>query len=600
MERYGQIWPKDCDDLEIEMEMIRRGGRWTENGRTYGRGRAFHYERMRNLLWPELDDHRWHRLCRDEILRDNAKITVLMGAGSSAKTHAASWIYLCEYFCWPEETCVLVASTDIRGLRKRVWAEITMLWQRAKDQYDYLPGNLLDGSIAICTDALDDSGVENRRVRDMRKGIFGVPCINSSNSFTGLSKYHGIKQKRMRVVGDELSMMNISILKSFANLNQNPDFQAVLCFNPRDILDPGGQVAEPLDGWGTHLSPDKTAVWDTKFMRGRCVNLIGTDSPNFDDPEKPNKYPYLIGPKKIAEVLTMFDRNSPEFLEQCVGSMQVSVMARRVITRDLCLRNKAAEQVVWADTNRTRLGALDAAYGGDRCVLIKGEFGKDVAGKFVLQIASPVTVPIVVKTKEPMEAEDQIAVYVRDWCKNENIPAENFFHDSTGRGSLGTALARHWSAACSPVEFGGAPSTRVVSLDHFVLDPKTRQRRLKLCTEHYSKFVTELWYSVRYLLEAGQLKGLADDVRDEGCMREWRRVGDDRIELESKSDMKARTGRSPDLFDALAILVEGARRRGLAISKLANESAERENSQWLEDLQRRQSGLTRRQTLVYS
>ncbi len=48
--------------------------------------------------------------------------------------------------------------------------------------------------------------------------------------------------------------------------------------------------------------------------------------------------------------------------------------------------------------------------------------------------------------------------------------------------------------------------------------------------------------------------------------------------------MKERTGRSPDLFDCLAIAVEGARRRGFTISKLANQSSESDNLVWLEAL----------------
>src|SRR5689334_19289419 len=101
IERYGMAW-RDYDDLAIEFHAIRNGGTWTQNGITYGKGLSYHYEAVRKLLWPDLDDHRWHRLCRDNIL--SHKITVIIGPGSAGKTHEASWIYLVDYFVWPEET----------------------------------------------------------------------------------------------------------------------------------------------------------------------------------------------------------------------------------------------------------------------------------------------------------------------------------------------------------------------------------------------------------------------------------------------------------------------------------------------------------------
>ena len=91
---YGLDWGKTATQVEIEMQMIRAGGYITMGGQKYGNGLSYHYETMRKLLWPRLDDHRWHRLCRDSIL--NNRITVLIGPGSSGKTHEASWIYLVE------------------------------------------------------------------------------------------------------------------------------------------------------------------------------------------------------------------------------------------------------------------------------------------------------------------------------------------------------------------------------------------------------------------------------------------------------------------------------------------------------------------------
>jgi hypothetical protein len=921
IERYGAKFEDGTSDLVVEMECIRAGGRWMseKTGKQCGEGLPFHYERVRNILWPHLDDHRWHRLCRDTILAN--KFTTLLGCASSGKTNEASWIYLVEYMCFPDELFLGVSSTHIEGLRLRAWGEITSLWQMAKDAYpDVIPGHLLDSKLFIATDKIDDKDMDERRVRDWRKGIKGIPCIqngkfvglgkfcfrsgtlvdtptgpisieqirpgdvvwsaagampveatfkrptdtllrihltngqsiectpehpfltqlgwvnaidistqhelistdeamyclqegyerlsrdkeilfqevpaqhlgkalcsvqneiysvraarnflfqtlfcevdmetarlfgqgesgprlrcdrkenqrdtssqsegvetsqrqyqeaasrNAEKSYarrvwrrplndeagksnfgsvseSGLQSLHsdrqkftlgrrppllsglrvaghktecgsrwvqpsgksstaegrqknqvferkrvdrievlergsdarynegqggytvhniqvaghpsysvngclvhncGIKQKRIRLIADEAQYMSISFLSAFSNLETNGDFRAVVLGNPNDPIDPLGKASEPVDGWAGHMEPTKTTTWKTKMLDGMCVNLIGTDSPNFD--QEKELYPYLIKRKNIERTEAFFGKDSFEYNSQCVGSMKVSSLARRVITRDMCIQFGATEDVKWKGTSLTKIYGVDAAYGGDRCVGGAVEFGEDIDGKIVLNVHAPKIIPVKASKES---AEDQIAAFVFGECTTMGIPPENMYHDATGRGSLGTALARIWSAMTNPVEFGGNPTDRPVSLDLFIYDDKSRQRRLKLCNEHYSKFVTELWFSVRYAIEAGQIRNLPEDVMDEGCMREWDMVKGDKIEVETKLKMKERTGRSPDLFDWLSICVEGARRRGFQVSKLANQEHDSfDNTEW-SDLRERQGRFRRESELDY-
>ncbi len=598
-ERYGLAWD-GTDDLSIEMYMIQHGGKWKQGSADIGLGNQHHYEQMRRIIWPELDgDHngqRWHTLCKNEIL--NNRVTVLMGCGSSGKTHEASWIYLCEYFCFPEETCVLVSSTDVRGLKKRVWGEVVSLWERAVDRFDFLPGHLLDSAIAITTDSLEDVELGERKARDMRKGVFGIPCV-VGGKMVGLSKFIGIKQKRMRLVADEASAMNESFLSSFSNLNKNEDFRAIILGNPNDPLDPLGKAAEPVDGWTSHMEPDKTSVWKTRFMNGTCVNLVGTDSPNFDFPEtEPTRFKYLISKEKIADTLSFFAKDSVEYYSQCVGVMKVGLLSRRVITRELCTKFGAMDGVVWSGDEIKKICSLDAAYGGDRCVCGHIEFGKDIAGNVIISIKPQHIIPINVKSG--LIPEDQIAHWVMDYCQTHDIPPENFFHDSTGRGTLGTSLARIWSTKCNPVEFGGSPTNRPVANDLFITDEKTKVNRLKLCSEHYTRFVCELWYSVRYAIESGQIRNLSEDVMEEGCMRNWDYTKNGKIDLETKIKMKERTGRSPDLFDCLAIAVEGARRKGFTIQRVGAAVDPQKNNRWLLDLKKKRDQMFKAKSLTRS
>jgi hypothetical protein len=786
-ERYGLLWPKETDPLQIELYCIREGV-----------GSQFdHYEAARKILWPNLDSHRWHTLCLREICQ--SAVTVLIGPGSSGKTNEAASYGLIRYFSDPDNTCVLVSSTDMRGLKLRIWGEITKLWQEARELHPWLAGNLIESRVAICTDEVGDDDASTSR--DMRRGIIGIPTIQGGKQ-VGLGKwcfppgtkvdtplgkrsiedlrigdwvwnaigmsrisgtsssiaeslvalhlsngavirctpehplltnvgwrnaidilpntelistheamsvvwqgypkeksskvllanmpagvveeavrgvrselcanreeneilfqelwgevemettgnlleihgqsqkegpqpgslltrprvvrvkilkrehpnqYHngsggyyvhnievaghpsysvngllvhncGIKQKNVILVADEAQFMGPSFLSAFANLNKNEVFKAIVLGNPVDLLDPLGKAAEPKDGWSSYMDPQKTVTWDTRFMNGRCVNLIGTDSPNFDFPEnQPARYKYLISREKIAATLSFWPQDSIEYYSQCVGTMRVGVMARRVLSRDLCRQFNASDKLLW-DGPVTKIGGLDAAYGGDRAMCGHVEFGRCTDGKVRLLVSDPVIVPVVVTNKDPMDAEMQIARYVKKYCEDMGVSPENFFHDSTGRGSLGTALAREWSSLCVPVEFGGSPSKRPVTADTFIKDPQTGVKRLKLADEHYRKFVTELWFAVRYTVEADQMRGMPEEIIDEFCMREWRRVAGDRIELEAKAEMKERTGRSPDLADWLSICLEGSRRHGFIISRLGRDQRPSDSTQWLTDM----------------
>ena len=752
--KYGVTWPSDFDELQIEMQCIRYGGKWkAKNGKECVEGLSFHYHRMRKLIWPELDDEdngqRWHKLCRDAHCEND--LVVMAGPASSAKTHESAWFYLCDWWCDPENTLTLVSSTDMRGLRNRVWGEICSLWEKGKKRFPYLAGHLIDSRVAITF--RDVEGDEDEiAMRDMRQAIQGIPTMQGGK-FVGISKFLGLKQKRVRLVADEAqcfvagtkvitsrgevpiesvkvgdfvrnpyglfpvtktfkrpafsfviirfesgrflvctpnhpiltehgwvkasslpkgikvaelrgsewitrhekrgrmfcelqserldsiksagfvtipdksafdavysvyqfqsakaikvfnlevaghpsycadgvvvhNCMGASFLSSFSNLSKNGQFKSTVLGNPTDIFDPLGKAAEPIDGWDGHLEPEKTSTWRTKFMDGLCINLIGTDSPNFDFPPDKAPFKYLIDARKIALTLTMFTKDSWEYYSQCVGVFKIGTMARRVLTRKACEDGKAlTTDVVWAG-ERQRVHGVDAAYGGDRCIGGWAEFGKDINGNQILYLHPQINIPISLKSEK--EPEEQIAEFVKRDCESNNVPPENMGHDSTGRGTLGTYIARAWSAMTNPIEFGGVPTDRPVTSDMFITDPKTRERRLKKCNEHYVKFVTELWFTVRYAVMAGQIRGLSEEAMEEFCQREWDRVSGDRIELETKTDMKERIGRSPDLADHVAILVEMARRRGFKISKMINEEPKSSASTFIDDLHRKHRAL---------
>jgi len=270
----------------------------------------------------------------------------------------------------------------------------------------------------------------------------------------------------------------------------------------------------------------------------------------------------------------------------------------------------------WLDDSRIKIGFLDAAYkgvGGDRCIFGELQIGYEpaeqiqeletwnvvnqnqtnVRKKQIIALIDLTNVPINVKID--VEPEDQIVTFVREQCGRRGIAAKNFFYDSGMRTSLVSAFSRQWSPDANPIDCGGAPSDRPVNT---VLKVNEKGRdRPKRCDEHYSKFITELWFSVRLAIEAGQFRGMREAPMQEGCQREWLIVGANKIEVEPKRVMKEKTGKSPDLFDSIAIGVEGARRLGFIIEgfkSVADDGpAFTPNNRWRKELKERANDIWR-------
>jgi len=582
--KYGLDWPANVDPLEVEFYCIRKGGKWKDaKDREFGNGLLFHYLQARKHAWPKRYRHRWTELIYEQILKN--EITILMGAASTQKTSHASEFCLLDYWCFPETTAVLVSTVNIDKLDMAVFGEIKMLFNAAKDLRPDLPGKILAHKRCITTMGhLDDEDSTEAGMRDFRKGIVGRPCY-VGRQYVGLGVYAGIKQERVRFLCDELQFMSPTFMDVWPNMFSNPDVKIIGSGNPKhDPDDQLGIAAEPREGWAAMPEPNKTTIWPTKHLNGVCVNLVGLDSPNFDaPPDAPEPYPRLIGRKFFARLEHDYGKDSPQYYTQGKGVMRLGLAHQRVITRQLCRDHHAHDLAAWESTARTKVHALDPAYGGgDRCVSGWGEFGRSADGNIIFRINPPRTIKI--NLTSLLSPEDQIAEAVAQELSENNIPASNSGYDSFGKGTVGFAFARKFGHVCPvPVDSGGRCTARPVRAGLMVYDPQLGHDRLKRCSEHYSKFITEMWFSVRYAIEADQLRELPEDVMAEGCWREYYTVSGDKIEVEPKEDMREKKGKSPDLFDWLVILIEMARRRGFLIQRLGIPLQEESERGWLDE-----------------
>jgi len=612
MECYGLNWPDGTEPALIERYMIRNGGQWQKNGETIGQGLEFHFKEYWKLLWPEDSQTWWTDLLIKEVLQN--QFTSLVGPASSWKTGTICRIALMDWSVFPECTTVLMSSTDMESLKAKIYGETSKMWNMAHERHDWFPGNPIDHKCVIA-----NQSIEEDKARDIRDGIIGVPCKTSTGRFLGMAKYSGRKNRRVWCIGDEFQHMELSILDAQDNLVSNGSnlvpgiieegfergmpkrgYKCVFISNtnPSRPGNPADVVSEPEHGWGSVPEDNKTKVWKCKKLHNhpvqcRCVNLDAMDSPNSGAPLDKPPFPHLAGPHKLA----IYTEGSESYWSQGRGAFRFGLAEFKIITMELCQQHRAFDPLIWSGKGTTRIGMLDAAYGsGDRCALGWLEFGECV--DLVVRCLFHPWMQVPITIRKDMTPEQQIATYCKDKMEEAEVPPENFFFD--GRGSLAVSLAMVWSPRVNAVEFGGTPTDRPVNSDEYVIDKVTGNRRLKLAKEHYVNFVTELWWSWHYAIVADQVRGLTEDIVLDAQPREWSKIANDKMQVETKKILKGRTGISCDLADMAAVGIEGARRRGFTIGKLSNTEEEYKNMDFLDNLRTKSRTLRKAHSLSYS
>ena len=571
-EKYGKLWPVGIDPLKIEFFMIRQPDT---------KEKIKHYLAAHRLMWPEDRHHRWFLLGMKSIVEN--KISVFLGPASSNKTYLFATHALIDFFCFPRNSFALISSTEKRSLEIKVWGRVKELFNRAKRNRPDLGGFILESSMAITPEETDD---DNEIARELNRGIVCVPCV-SGGRFVGMGKFQGAKPPHtpgkhdgiLKHYGDEAAVMQPSFLDAYTNWMVSGGFKGVMGGNPTDISDPLCTAAEPEGGWDVWVDTGKTQEWTSKWYGAHVVAFDGRDTPNNDEPK--NSFPFLISSEFVEATRRTHGDDSWQFFQQAIGKPSKGMVSNRVITIGLCQRNKAFDAPLWRDRSFVDIYAIDPAYGGgDRCVAGMLRIGYELGNAQIIEVGVPEIVPI--RLNSASEPEDQIAAFVFERMKALNIEAQNAFYDAFGRGTMGNAFAKLFGSVCPvPVDSGARPTARPVRFDLF-LEDKTGGKRLKRCDEHYSKFVTEMWFSTREAIESQQVRSLPRNVADEGQLRMFEIVAGNRIEVESKDEMKNRVKKSPDLYDWFAIGIEGARQRGFKIQRIGAEIEKKRKPDWLD------------------
>jgi len=563
--RYGILWPEHWLDFDIELTAFRYGSpdrcpvvkqikdprkaikweRLSEKKRframeLSGTTKQEHFKRIVGALWPVTGKkpfifHPW----ADKMLDAACRETYLgvAGCGSSGKTEFFALWAIVNFICAPRDTMVLVTSTSLRESRRRIWGSIEDYWLAVPG----LPGKLISslGFIRF------DDGTGNRTSSE-KPGIHLIPGEKKKEK-EAVGKLIGAKCPRVILIMDELPELSEALLTAgYSNLSTNPFFQMVGIGNPASYYDPFGVFVEPKDGWGSINVEDDE--WPTE--RGRCIHFDGLKSPNFDQAE--DKWP-IYGRKQLAEHKNLGE-TTVSFWRMCRGFWCPTGDEESIWNEADIIRYGGGQGVVWEGLP-TPVSALDPGFtnGGDESILYHGLWGKEAgSGKMVLLFTGYDKLRENV-TKNDEARNYQIAHQFRDKSEAKRVIPKNAAFDATGGGiPFGDIVHTEWNREVLGVKFGGASTDRPFS-----------EVNRKPASDQVTNRVTEIWYAGVEFLRNGQLRGIPPELARQLCERRLRtrKLGDLKLEAESKQDMKGRIGRSPDMADAAMILVDLVRER---------------------------------------
>lgn len=464
------------------------------------------------------------------------------GCASSGKTTFFAAYALLKWLSSPLDTKVLVTSTSLKESRKRIWGSIRELYLGSESKF---PGKLVDsqGKIVLTKEeypaASDKIGIEL---------IAGDP----SKEKEAVGRIIGIKARHVIMIADELPELSPALLEAFyGNLTSNKYSQLIGLGNFASLYDPFGMFCTPAKGWG---SVDiESESWETECYghKGRCIRLDGFKSPNVQLAE--DRYPGLYGLRQL-ESHRKLGENTAAFWRMCRSFPAPSGEQWTIFSDAEFLRGKVHEDIQWLHAP-TRVAGFDPSFttGGDDSVVSIGEWGQCTDGVWRLRyVKSHLIREDVTKHNEP--AAFQKAKAFKALCEREGVAPKNAGVDVTGAGiAFYDIIAQVWSNEVLRVNFGGASSDLQATAD----DERTGR-------ETYANRVSELWYSLLEFVRSDQVRNLSKTAAKEFRERRYRTskvAGNVRIHVETKTDMKARLGKSPDYADADVITLAVCRER---------------------------------------
>lgn len=505
--------------------------------------REFYFWRLCDELWnrPDLPEpmmirHPW----AEEMIRKaiHHKYLAIGGSASSGKSHTMAAWGIINWLSQPQDTLVLMTSTTLREARKRIWGSVMSLL------------SVIDGAPIRIRDSIGNAAYVDANGTLIERAGLSLIAAEKSKTREAVGKFIGIKQKRVILIGDELSELSEAILQAgLSNLSKNPFFQMIGMSNPNSRFDAFGVWSEPKSGWDS-IDVQTADEWSTKWG-GHYLRLDGERSPNIVLGEE--KYPWLPTAAKLEEDRALLGPESRGYMRMVRAVFFDSDETVGIYSESELTTSGAMGEVEWAG-KPTKVAGIDPAFtnGGDRTIMYVAEVGYAQNGQYVCRFDNYYHLNDDA-TNKAVPRTYQIVHQIIDHCKRLGISPDNVAVDSTGAGApFCDVLAGEWSPNFLRVSFGGKPSDKRVSMNSRLTGE-----------ELYSNRVSELWFVGKELMRTKQIYGIRTELAQEMCARNYDMVKSSslKVKIESKPEFKSRFGRSPDLADAAFLALDCARQQ---------------------------------------
>lgn len=519
------------------------------------RAREYYFWRCADILWnrDDLPEHMFQKHpWAEQIIHEciNNKYLAIGGAASSGKSHTLAGYGIIKWLARPRDTLVLMTSTTLREARKRVWGSVISLL------------SVIDGAPINIRDSIGSANYVDEHGTTFDKAGLSLIAAEKSRTREAIGKFIGLKQKNVILIGDELGELSEAIqMAALSNLSKNPNFEFKGASNPASPFDAFGVWATPEGGWDSVVI-ERDDEWKTKWG-GKYIRLDGERSPNILLGY--TKYPFLPTAEKIEEDKHLLGEHSRAYYRM-VRAVFFNSDENEGIYNEAEMINAGALGKWEFSGATTLIAGVDPAFtnGGDRTIMQVARVGTFASGQFGIRFEDTIQLNDDT-TNKAVPRTYQIVHQIRDKCIELGIQPENVAIDSTGAGGpFCDVLAGEWSDQFLRVQFGGKPTDRRVSMNSRLTGE-----------EMYVNRVAELWFVGKEFLRTKQMCGINGDLAKEMCNRRYDMVksGSLKVKIETKIDLKSRTGFSPDLGDAAFIALDLARQRhGLVAVDIPKET----------------------------
>ena len=470
----------------------------------------------------------------------------LAGCASSGKSYAAALYAVVSFYCSPHNSLIMITSTSIEGAKVRVWKTVNELWS-------HMPNREIIGEMVHSKARI--RGFNSKGEPSDHLGI-QIVAAGSGSEEDAYNKLIGMKADRLYLLADELPVLPRNVNRAAAGNLVNGSliqpFKMVAMGNPSLRLDAFGEMSEPKDGWDSVTEADMQ--WETH--RGICIRFDAEQSPNILAGRA--IYPWLPKIEDIEAAKRQFGERSLMFYRQYRAfwfseADTETIYSESEIVLGNCHKkfDPSRDGVI---ASEVQVGGGDPSFtqGGDIFPFLHGRVITTTTGKQYLEVLN--SDQISDDAGDGLSKSHSAVRQIAGYCKTYNISPSHYGYDATGAGiAFSDIVAEEWSSLPLAVQFGGNASTFNAGInDH------------RPANEVYQNRVTELWVRAKMMVKEGMIRGLTEDIIDQMIQRRWNtKSRAKKIMIESKVDMKARVGYSPDWADAFFVLLEVVVHNGL-------------------------------------